>query len=165
MGQRAAAHEGQRRDLDLAVGEAPQHLLGRHHVVERVVERPEIGIDLLAQIAGQEAQPLARLDRRARQHDAVDLAPGQMGDGDRDGEIGLAGAGRAEAEDQLALLQLRADIAPGSRVRGVMWRRWVRMATPSVPNRLGLACSSSGWPRRIAASTSPISTAKPRFSR
>ena len=40
-------------------------LLARQHVVERVVERPQIGIDLLAQVARQEAQPLAGLDRRA----------------------------------------------------------------------------------------------------
>ena len=115
MGQRAPAHEGERRDLDLAVGEAAQHLLRRHHVVERVVEGPQIGIDLLAQIAGQEAQPLARLDRRARQHDAVDIAPGQMGDGHGHGEIGLAGAGGADAEDELALLQLAQILRLGRR--------------------------------------------------
>jgi hypothetical protein len=49
-------------------------LLGRQHVVQRVVERPQVGIDLLAHVAGQEAQPLAGLDRRSRQHDALDLA-------------------------------------------------------------------------------------------
>ena len=38
-------------------------LFGRHHLVKRVIERPQIGVDLVAQIAGQEAQALARLDR------------------------------------------------------------------------------------------------------
>ena len=101
MGQRAAAHEGQRRDLDLAVGHAADHLVGRHHVVQRVVERAQIGIDLLLHVAGQEAEPLAGLDRRAGQHDAVDLAGLQHRDRLGDREIGLAGAGRADAEHHL----------------------------------------------------------------
>ena len=52
-------------------------LVGRQHVVQRVVERAQVGIDLLAQVAGQEAQPLAGLDRGTRQDDAVDLAAHQ----------------------------------------------------------------------------------------
>ena len=77
--QRAAAHEGERRDLDLAAGEPLRQLVGRQHVVQRVVERPQIRIDLLAQIAGQEAEPLAGLDRRPRQDDPLDLAGHQAG--------------------------------------------------------------------------------------
>ncbi len=42
-----------------------------HHLVQRVVHRPQVRIDLLRQVAGQEAQPLARLDRRPHQHDAA----------------------------------------------------------------------------------------------
>ena len=72
-------------------------LLGRQHVVQRVVERAQIGIDLLLHVAGQEAQPLAGLDRRARQDQAVDRARSISSDRLRDGEIGLAGAGRARA--------------------------------------------------------------------
>ena len=43
------------------------------HVVERVVERPQVRVHLLLQIAGQEAELLARFDRRPRQDDAADL--------------------------------------------------------------------------------------------
>ena len=68
---------------------------GVHHVVERVVERPQIGIDLLAHVAGQEAEPLAGLDRRPRQDDAVDLPALEQLRGVGDRELGLAGAGRA----------------------------------------------------------------------
>jgi hypothetical protein len=76
-------------------------LLAGHHVVERVVERPQIGVDLLLHVAGQEAQPLAGLDRRARQDDAVDLAALRAWRPRHgDGEVGLAGAGGADAEDQ-----------------------------------------------------------------
>ena len=86
-------------------GEAALDLVGRHHVVERVVERAEIGIDLLAHVAGQEAEPLAGLDRRARQDQAVDGAALEHRGGVGDGEIGLAGAGRADAEDQLGAIE------------------------------------------------------------
>ena len=69
--QRAAAHVGERRDLDRALlASALRDLLGLEHVVERVVERPEVRVDLLEQVAGQEAEPLAGLDGRARQDDA-----------------------------------------------------------------------------------------------
>ena len=63
VGQRAPAHEGERRDFDDARGDAALDVLGPHHVVERVVERAEIGIDLLLHVAGQEAEALAGLDR------------------------------------------------------------------------------------------------------
>ena len=45
--------------------------LETHQVVQRVVQRAQVGIDLLRQVAGQEAEPLAGLDRRPRQHDAL----------------------------------------------------------------------------------------------
>ena len=85
--------------------EAALDLVGGHHVVERVVERAQIGIDLLAHVAGQEAEALAGLDRRARQDDAVDVAALEQGGGIGDGEIGLAGAGRADAEGQLGAVE------------------------------------------------------------
>jgi hypothetical protein len=46
-------------------------LLEAHQVVERVVERAQVRIDLLRQVAGQEAEALAGLDGRAGQHDAL----------------------------------------------------------------------------------------------
>ena len=46
-------------------------LVEAHQVVERVVQRAQVGIDLLRQVAGQEAEPLAGLHRRAHQHDAL----------------------------------------------------------------------------------------------
>ena len=75
VGQGAAAHEGER-----AISMSPTSMrrctsLPGMHVVQRVVERTEIGIDLLLQIARQEAEALARFDRRAREDDA--LPPGR----------------------------------------------------------------------------------------
>ncbi len=63
--ERATAHVRERRDLDRAGGEQLRHELGVHHLVERVVERPQVRVDLVGQRAGQEAEPLPRLDRRA----------------------------------------------------------------------------------------------------
>ena len=98
----------------------------RHDVVKRVIERAQIGIDLFLHVAGKKAEPLARFDRRARQDDAVDLAihQGFRRAGDR--QIGLAGAGRAGAEDQFVLAD-RLDIGPSaSGVRGITVLRRVR---------------------------------------
>ncbi len=96
--QRAAAHEGQRRDLDDALLEVRRDLLGVEHVVERVEERPQVRVDLRHQVAGQEAEPLAGLDGRAREDDAVDLAARERLRRHRDGEERLARARRADAE-------------------------------------------------------------------
>jgi hypothetical protein len=96
--QRAPAHEGERRDLDRLPLEGAAHLVEAHQVVQRVVQRAQVGIDLLRQVAGQEAEPLAGLDRRARQHDALHRVALQRIDRAGHREVGLAGAGRADAE-------------------------------------------------------------------
>ena len=74
------------------------------HVVESVVERAEIGIDLFLQGAGQEAELFAGFDRRARENDARHFLAHQRGNAHGDGEIGLAGAGGSDAEDQIVAL-------------------------------------------------------------
>ena len=56
------------------------------------------------QISGKKPKPLAGFDRRARQHDAVDLLLHQGLDGHRHAEISLAGSRRANAEHDVALL-------------------------------------------------------------
>ena len=113
--QRAAAHEGERRDLDLAGLQRALDDARVHQVVERVVDRAQIGIDLLAHVAGQEAEPLAGLDRRARQDDAVDLLALEQLHRMRDREPGLAGAGRAGAEHQRMALAARGYRRPARR--------------------------------------------------
>ena len=72
--------------------------VGVEHVVERVEERPQVRIDLGEHVAGQEAEPLAGLDRRAGEDDAPDLALGERRDRERHRQVGLAGAGRADRE-------------------------------------------------------------------
>ena len=115
MRQGAATHEGQGGDLDLAVGHAADDLVGGHHVVQRVVEGAQVGIDLFFQVARQEAQAFAGFHGGTGQHDAVDLAGLQHGDGLGDGEIGLAGAGGSDAEHHLVRRQrLHVDRLTGA---------------------------------------------------
>ena len=45
----------------------------RQDVGQRLEDRPQIGVDLFQQVAGQEAEPLAGLDRRPGDDQTVDL--------------------------------------------------------------------------------------------
>ena len=100
--QGAAAHEGQRRHFDHALLHQPPGRVAQH-IEQRVIKRAQIGIDLLFQVAGQKAQPLARFQRRARQDQPVDPLFMQHMGGKGGRQIGLAGAGGADAEHQRAL--------------------------------------------------------------
>jgi hypothetical protein len=108
--ERAPAQERQRRDLDGAGGEQLGDRLGVDHVVQRVVEGPQVGVDLLAEGAGQEAEPLPRLDGRSAQDDPVDLLGLERLHGLGHRQVGLAGAGGADAEGDRALVD-RLDVA------------------------------------------------------
>ena len=96
--ERAAAHERERRHLDRPALEEPLGPLGLEHVVEGVVERSQVGIDLGHEVPGQEAEPLAGLDRRPREDDAGHLFRLEGLHGERDREVGLAGPGGTDAE-------------------------------------------------------------------
>jgi hypothetical protein len=67
--ERAAAHESERDHLDDVVDHEAFDLLEIHHVVQGVKQGTQIGVDLGLQVAGQEAQALAGLDRGAGQHE------------------------------------------------------------------------------------------------
>ncbi len=80
-----------------------------HQVVKRVVDRAQIGIDFFAHVAGQKAEPLAGLDRRPRQHDAIDFLALEQLHGMRHRNPGLAGSGGAGRKHQRMALE-RANI-------------------------------------------------------
>ena len=71
--QRAASHERERRDLDGAPLEQALRAFGFDHVVERVVQRAKVRVDLGHDVARQEAEPLAGFDRGPGEDDAVDV--------------------------------------------------------------------------------------------
>ena len=93
-----AAHVRERRHLDRARRDEPRDRFRVEHVMQRVVQRPQVGVDLLVQGARQEAQPLPRLDGRPGQDDPVDLLGLQRLHRLGHGQVGLAGARRADAE-------------------------------------------------------------------
>ncbi len=102
--RRAPAHEGDGSDLDDVLLQIAIHLLRIEHVVERVVQRAQVGIDLVLQRPRQKSQALAGFDRRTRQDDAVHALRQQRRDRHGDGEVSLAGARRADAEDHVVFL-------------------------------------------------------------
>ncbi len=83
------------------------------HVVQRVVQRAQVRVDLLGQRPGQEPEPLARLDRRAGQDDPVDLLGLEGLDGLGHRQVRLAGAGRADAErHRVGVDRVDVDLLP-----------------------------------------------------
>src|ERR1019366_6968245 len=101
--ERAAAHEGKRRNLDDVSLEHAADLVVSEDVVKRVVQRPEVGVHLLGEVARQETQLLARLDGGAAEHDALYLLLEQGRRGHGDGKIGLARARRPDREHDVVL--------------------------------------------------------------
>ena len=60
-------------------------------------------VQLVFEVAGQEAQAFAGFDGGPGQDDPFDLAVLQSPDGQGDGNIGLAGAGRSDGKDQITV--------------------------------------------------------------
>src|SRR4029453_13879878 len=74
-----------------------------------IVDRTKIGIDFLPHVAGQKAEPLARLHSGSRQDDAIDFLALEHLDRVSNGDPRLAGAGWPRAEHQSVALQC-ADV-------------------------------------------------------
>src|SRR2546422_4659877 len=83
MVERAPPHERRGGDFDLAPRDQGIGPLKVQHVVERIVEGPQVGIDLRDHVAGEVSELLARLHGGPRQDDPVHLAPAQAGHRDR----------------------------------------------------------------------------------
>ncbi len=75
----------------------------RHHLVERIVQRPQVGIDLCLHVARQEAERLPGLDGRSREHDSSHALPHERVHRRGHGEIGLAGTGRSDPDHDVLL--------------------------------------------------------------
>ena len=81
-------------------------LLEAHQVVQRIVQRAQVRIDFLRQVAGQKAQSFSRFYGGTHQYDALNRIALQRIHGRSHGEIGLAGAGRADAERDVVRLNV-----------------------------------------------------------
>ncbi|MNN28240.1 hypothetical protein D3C81_1418020 [compost metagenome] len=96
--QGTATHVGQRGDFDHLAFDQLGHVFEAKHFVQGVVQRAQVRVDFLCQVAGQETELFTRLDRRAHQQDAAHLFALQRVHGAGYGQVGLAGTGRADAE-------------------------------------------------------------------
>ncbi len=64
-----SAHVGERRHFDDVVLHVAANLLVIDHLPQRVLQRPQVGVDLGLHIARQEAEAFARFDRGADEDD------------------------------------------------------------------------------------------------
>ena len=69
------------------------------------MKRAQIRVDLFGEIAGQEAELLARLDGGAGQDDAAHPSRVEHMHGHRHGKVGLAGSGRSHGKDHFVAAQ------------------------------------------------------------
>ncbi len=72
--ERAAAHVSQRRNLDNTCFQKLAQLLGRYHVAQGVVQRLQVRIEFIFEVAGQKAEVLASLHCRSGEDDTAHLA-------------------------------------------------------------------------------------------
>ena len=103
--ERAAAHEGEWCDLYDVGLHVFLKLDGGDHVLKRIIEGLEIGVDLVFHVAGKEAEFLACLDCGTREDQLADLAVFQGTDGKGNGHVGLACSGRAEGEGKVIFVE------------------------------------------------------------
>src|SRR5207245_4052344 len=80
-----------------------------HQVVQRIVQRAQVWADLLREVAGKEAELLPGLHRGAAENDPLHPPLDQRGHRHRHGQIGLAGAGGPDPEDDVVLAD-RVDV-------------------------------------------------------
>ena len=84
-------------------------MIGWQHVVQRVEDRPQVRVDLVTQVAGKKAQSFTGLDGRPRKDNPLDASRHQEVHRCSDREVGLAGAGGPQPENELIIAQ-RLDV-------------------------------------------------------
>ncbi len=82
-----------------------------HYVIERIVERPQIGIDFFLEVPGKIAQPLSRFHGGPGQYDPANLPILERIDGHSHGQVRFTGTRRADGEYDV-ILPHRFDIQP-----------------------------------------------------
>ena len=101
--QRTAAHIGQRRDFNHVAFNQLFDFFEAEHFKQRVVQRSQVRVHFLAQIAGQEAQFFAGLNRRTGQKNTADLLTLQRVHRCGDRQVGFPGTGGADAEGNVVV--------------------------------------------------------------
>ena len=159
--QRPPSHISERSDLDSSPLDESGGLVRTEHLKERVVERPQVGIDLGAEITREKPQTLACFDGGTGQDDATHRARHERLDGARHRQVGLAGSCRPHAKHHrvlpdgidVALLAERLgahDLAPAD-----------PMASVNIPDGDG----TSSLTRSMTLRTRSASSASPSWTR
>src|SRR5690606_28435350 len=105
----APAHEGERSYLDLASIAKLLNALEIEHVVQGIVERRQVRVDLLGQITWQKSELFSSFHRGASQNDALDLLGQEQARTHSHGQVGLSGAGGPDSKGEIELLY-RLDV-------------------------------------------------------
>ncbi len=102
--QRSSAHERQRCNLNHVLFHVFRQFLRRNHVLQGIVERLQIGVNLVPHVAWQKAQLLASLHSRATQDNLPDflIFQGTYRQGNR--HIRLARPGRTHRKQHVILV-------------------------------------------------------------
>ncbi len=111
------------------LGQVRLELVLIEHVLQGVVQRAQVGIDLGLQVSGQEAQFFPGLHRRTGQDDALDRLGLQRLNGHGHGHVGLARPRRADAEGDVTASDL--------------------LQVQLLPRRLGLEAARQAQPRQL----------------
>ena len=103
--ERSSAHKGQRSNLNDVLVHHVLQLHGGNHVFKRIVERLQIGVDLLFHVARKESQLLTGFNGRTRKDDFLGGLLLQSPHGKRNREIGLSRSGRTYRKHHVVLLE------------------------------------------------------------
>ena len=101
--ERPPPHVGQGDNLDDLALQVALDLIVIEDVVEGIVERPQIRVDLGLKIARQEAELLARLDGRAAKDELADFSGSKKIDRHSHGKKCLPRPRRPNAKDNVIL--------------------------------------------------------------
>ncbi len=101
MIERTAAHECERCDLDHPVFHEKVEFIHGKHIVQRIVERAQVGIYLFFQVAGQKTEAFAGFYSRAGKHDFFHQFIFQCAHGQRYGGVGFTRTGRPEGKNDV----------------------------------------------------------------
>ena len=102
--QRPSAHERERRNLNRPFLHVLGQLSRRNHVLQRIVQRLQVRVDLLFHVSRQESQFLARLYRRTGQDDTLHLPVLQRPHRQRNRRVGLTATRRTDRKEQVVVL-------------------------------------------------------------
>src|SRR5688572_31587802 len=101
VAERSAAHVRQRSDLDHTRLECLLHALRRHHLVERVVKRPQVRIDLRLQVSRKKTEALACFDSGTRENYSAHALAGESVNCCGNSQVSLSRSRRPDADDNV----------------------------------------------------------------